>query len=124
MMLKHVGIELSHKEAIELLNARPSGTSIEDFQRVYRKLTGKRLAPITIKGVKRAINRGVPVLAVDSVREDEDHFVVIYGYDDELFLVHDPTPVRILKLAMAPPKRTYEELREAAGDQFFAPRSS
>lgn len=123
MLLAHAGIKISHWEAIRVLGAFPNGTDMDTFRKVYRRYTGRLLAPITYRGVKRALNRGVPVLAVDSASSPFDHVIVVRGYDQERFLVHDPALI-VRRKGIPKVRRTKEELIEAAGDEFYAPRSA
>lgn len=51
-------------------------------------MPGRRMRQVTIIGVKRALNRGVPVLAVDSVTSHQDHVVVVTGYEG-VFWIRD-----------------------------------
>ena len=48
MMLAADGIDVSHIEAIRLLQAFPNGTDMDVFRRVYRAMTGRMLRPVTI----------------------------------------------------------------------------
>lgn len=59
MMLAHQGIRISHLRATLELQAFPGGIDLGRFQTVYKTLSGKRLARITFRGVRRAMNRGV-----------------------------------------------------------------
>lgn len=122
MMLGHAGVRISHLKATRELKAFPGGTYMEEFQRVYRTYTGRKLGRITYKGILRALNRGVPVLAVDTVESTSDHLVVVHGYDGESYHVHDPSIFSFAK-GFNRRKRMLKELKEAAGDEFYAPRS-
>ena len=79
MLLAHAGVKISHWEAIRVLGAFPNGTDMDTFRQVYRRYTGRILAPITYRGVKRALNRGFPVLAVDSASSPFDHVMSYEG---------------------------------------------
>jgi hypothetical protein len=121
MLLAHQGIRISHLAATIALKAFPGGTSMEDLQRAYKSATGQILARITFRGVRRALNRGVPVLAVDTVTNPEDHVVILYGYEGDTFFVHDPAVFNLSK-GFSRNRRTKQEIVEAAGDEFYAPR--
>lgn len=122
MMLAHGGIRISHLRATRELQAFPDGTDLARFQSVYRKLSGRLLARITFRGVRRALNRGVPVLAVDSVSSPQDHVVVVTGYKDDMFRIHDPAPFS-LRRGFSKSWRAKNDL-VAAGVEFCTPRSS
>lgn len=121
MLLAHQGINMSHLRATLALKAFPRGTILEDLQRVYRHVTGHRLARITFRGVRRALNRGVPVLAVDTVTRPEDHVVIIHGYEGDTFFVHDPAPFSLSK-GLSRSRRSKEDIIRDSGDEFYAPR--
>ena len=120
MMVAVDGIHLSHLKAIRLLNAFPDGTDMSVFRRVYSKLTGRTLHRITIAKIKAALNRGVPVLATDSVTTKYDHVIVVADWDGDDFIVRDPA-LFSLKKGFHRSRRSREALREAAGNQFYAP---
>ncbi len=122
MMVAADGIRLSHIGAIRLLQAFPNGTDMDVFRRVYRAMTGRRMRQVTIMGVKKALNRGVPVLAVDSVTDYRDHVVVVTGYEGDDFIVQDPALFSRSK-GIHRSRRSRQELREAVGDEFYAPGS-
>jgi hypothetical protein len=123
MLLAHRGIRMTHLAATIALKAFPGGTAMEDLQRAYKRATGQILARITFRGVRRALNRGVPVLAVDSVTDPEDHVVVLYGYQGDTFFVHDPALFSLAK-GFCRRRRTKQEIVAAEGDEFYAPRSA
>lgn len=121
MLLSHRGIRMSHIAATLALKAFPGGTAMEDLQQAYKRITGHILARITFRGVRRALNRGVPVLAVDTVTNPEDHVVVLHGYQGDTFFVHDPAMFSLSK-GFSRSRRTREEIVKASGDEFYAPR--
>ena len=69
---------------------------------------------IDLQGVKRALKRGVPVLAVDSVSEHQDHVVVVTGDEGDDFTVLDPALFSRSKRSTGPddPGRNCRRLRE------------
>lgn len=87
MMLAHQGIRISHLLATLELKAFPDGTNLGRSQSVYRKLTR-----ITFRGVRMALNRGVPVSAVDSFSTPFDNLILVTGHTGDMFRVRDPTP--------------------------------
>jgi ABC-type bacteriocin/lantibiotic exporter with double-glycine peptidase domain len=123
MMLAAAGLKMNHWNAIRILKAYPDGTDVATFRRIYRMFTGRTLASVTIKGVRRAINRGVPVLAEDSVSSKQDHLVVVYGYDGDEYLVHDPALFTILRRGNIG-RRSSDDLLRQSGNRFYSPRSS
>lgn len=122
MMLAHRGIRISHLRATRELQAFPGGTDLEHFRTLYQKLSGKKLNRITFRGVRRALNRGVPVLAVDSASSPQDHVVVLTGYRGDMFRIHDPDPFS-LRRGFSKRWRIKDDLIAAAEDEFYAPRS-
>jgi len=48
MMVAADGIDVSHFEAIRLLQAFPNGTDMDVFRSVYRAMTGRILRAVTL----------------------------------------------------------------------------
>ena len=70
---------------------------------------------------KRALNRDMPVLAVDSVTDHQDHVVVVTGYEGEDYIVLDPALFSRSK-GIHRSRWSRQDLRESSGDEFYAPR--
>lgn len=79
IILEYFGISVSYNKVFRLLGTDQDGTAAYDIKRTFKKfgLKSRTNARMRIGGLKKAINKGCPVLI--SICSDE-HYAVVYGY--------------------------------------------
>lgn len=101
MVLACHGIRRSFRRLLKRLGTTPeNGTTDSAIRRVLRE---EGLSPRTVRGARLSslraeIDRGAPCIALV---DDEEHWLVVYGYDDEGFYVSDPAAIPSVYLETA-----------------------
>lgn len=95
MVLGYYGIEADPPFLIQLLGAtEDTGTSTDAFSRIAHVYELEYLSQehATVDTIIHFIENDIPVIAnYICQRDEEGHFIVIYGYDDKQFYFSDPT---------------------------------
>jgi predicted double-glycine peptidase len=94
MVLAFFGEQRREEELMELLRtSEEHGTDNEDMERMLQEhgFSYKVRKNATLHQLKRVLRSGIPVI-VNYVEheENEGHYAVVVGYDDESIILHDP----------------------------------
>ncbi|MGD0037076.1 MAG: cysteine peptidase family C39 domain-containing protein [Bacteroidota bacterium] len=97
MILKYHGKARSLKNVQKEAGTTEDGTDEEMLIKLFRKrgLSVYEFEQRSLAKLERAIDRGSPILAHISTRI-ENHWVVVYGYDDDYIWIADPS-LNVLK---------------------------
>ena len=97
IILKYYGKARSLKNVQREAGTDENGTDPEMLKRLFRKrgLSVYEFEQRSLAKLERGIDRGSPILAHISTRA-ENHWVVVYGFDDDCIWVADPS-LNVLK---------------------------
>lgn len=92
MILRYFGKARSIANVIREAGTTLEGTNQTQLRKLLEKrgLKVRRMKSPTIAQIRQAIRRGNPVLVSS---EDDDHWIVVYGYADGTIFVADPSPL-------------------------------
>lgn len=98
MVLAYHGNRRNYRKLVKRLGTNEDdGTSESAICRVLREegLRPKIVDKARLPGLRKVIDSGTPVIALV---DDEEHWIVVHGYDDDGFYVSDPSPLRAVYL--------------------------
>ena len=89
MVAHHYGIKMGHIEAITLTGCTMDGAALTAIADVLKE-SGLKTRHVTSSGVRRALQRGQPVISHDAVSYQSDHAILVIGQTPKGFWIADP----------------------------------
>ncbi len=91
IVLEHFGVKITEKEIIKKVKARKFGIEAEDLLAFAKKLGFKGFVQdfSNLKDLRKYIKKKIPVI-VEWFEEDDGHFSIVTGIDQENVYLQDP----------------------------------